>query len=152
MIVTVRIFILYLLEDAINIHQLNILNMKRNVRIHELLLVNISQRRKQAIYQKIKQCAYTLFLVHLPYSINKSIIIHLFYRPWHQYCIIWVMYIRHDISSVVSKILFWELRIKVECTSQTKNEKDSIIVLNNGIHPRHIIYFGISLLIQMCFC
>ena len=28
-----------------------------------------------------------------------------------------------------------------------KNEKYSIIVLRNGIHPRHMIYFGISILI-----
>ena len=33
-----------------------------------------------------------------------------------------------------------------------KIEKDSIIVLSNGIHPRHMIYFGISLLIQLCVC
>ena len=30
--------------------------------------------------------------------------------------------------------------------------KNSIIVLSNGIHPRHKIYFGISVLIQMCVC
>ena len=30
-------------------------------------------------YQKRKQCAYTLFLVHLPYYINKEIRIHVFY-------------------------------------------------------------------------
>ena len=28
-----------------------------------------------------------------------------------------------------------------------KTKKDSIIVLRNGIHPHHIIYFGVSLLI-----
>ena len=30
-----------------------------------------------------------------------------------------------------------------------KNEKNSIIVLRNGIHPHHMIYFRISLLIQL---
>ena len=30
-----------------------------------------------------KKCTYTLFLLHPPYSINKAIIIHVFYRPWH---------------------------------------------------------------------
>ena len=33
-----------------------------------------------------------------------------------------------------------------------KNKKNSIIVLRNVIHPRHMIYFGISLLIQLCVC
>ena len=33
-----------------------------------------------------------------------------------------------------------------------KNKTDSIVVLRNGIHPRHMIYFGISLLIQIFVC
>ena len=33
-----------------------------------------------------------------------------------------------------------------------KNEKRINIVLRNGKHPRHMIYFGISILIQMCVC
>ena len=33
-----------------------------------------------------------------------------------------------------------------------KTKKDSIIVLRNGIHPCHMIYLGISMLIQMCVC
>ena len=33
-----------------------------------------------------------------------------------------------------------------------KTKEDSIIVLRNGIHPRHMIYFGISILIQLCVC
>ena len=33
-----------------------------------------------------------------------------------------------------------------------KNVNDSIIVLSNGIHPRHMIYLGISILIQLCVC
>ena len=33
-----------------------------------------------------------------------------------------------------------------------KNEKYQIIVLRNGIHQHHMIYFGISLLIQLCVC
>ena len=46
----------------------------------------------------------------------------------------------------------WQFRINVECTSaviflwkitKKKRKKDSIIVLSNGIHPRHMIYFGI---------
>ena len=31
-------------------------------------------------------------------------------------------------------------------------QKDSIIVLRNGIHPRNMIYLGISILIQLCVC
>ena len=76
----------------------------------------ISKKDLRKIPEK-KKCAYTLFLVHLPYSINKAIIIHVFYRPWHQHCIIWVMDMRHNISSGVSKSLFWKFRIKVELTS-----------------------------------
>ena len=33
-----------------------------------------------------------------------------------------------------------------------KTKKCQIIVLRNGIHPIHMIYFGISLLIQLCVC
>ena len=33
-----------------------------------------------------------------------------------------------------------------------KTKKDSVIVLRNSIYPHHIVYFGISLLIQLCFC
>ena len=33
-----------------------------------------------------------------------------------------------------------------------KTKKDSIIVLSNGIHPRHMIYLVIIILIQMCVC
>ena len=35
---------------------------------------------------------------------------------------------------------------------KVKNEKNSIIVLRNGIHPHHMIYFGISVLVQLCVC
>ena len=31
-----------------------------------------------------------------------------------------------------------------------KKKKDSIIVLRNVIHPQHMIYLGMSLLIQLC--
>ena len=68
-----------------------------------IFLVNLSQRRNQARYQKIKQCAYTLFLVHLPYYINKATRIHVFYCTWHHHCIIWVMDMRQNISSGVGK-------------------------------------------------
>ena len=145
---TVKIFILYRLDDAINRHQLKSLNMRRNARMNYLLRVNISQIRNREIYQKIKQCAYTLFLVHLPYFIIKAIGIHVFYCPWHQHLIIWLMNMRHNISSGVGKKIFWKFRIKVECTSavillwditKEKTKKYSIIVLRNGIHPRHMI-------------
>ena len=114
---TVKIFILYSLDDAINRHQSRSLNMRRNLIVHQLFLVHISQRRNQSRYQKIKQFAYTFFLVHLTYFIKKAIIVHVFYRPWHQHCITWVMDIHHNISSGVSKSLFWRFKIKVECTS-----------------------------------
>ena len=29
-------------------------------------------------------------------------------------------------------------------------KKDSIIVLRNGIHPSHMIYYGVHILIQQC--
>ena len=57
------------------------------------------------------------------------------------------------------KNLFWISIIKVGCTfsviflwniKKKKKKKDPIIVLRNGIHPIHMIYFGISILIQLC--
>ena len=70
-------------------------------------------KRNQTRYQKKRQCAYTLLLVHLTYSISKAIIINLFYHTWHQDYIIWVMNMRHNISSGVRKNIFWKLIIKV---------------------------------------
>ena len=82
-----------------------------------MVLANQFKRRKQAIYQKIKQCAYILFLVQLHCSINNAIIIHVFYHPWHQHFIIWIMNMRHNILSGVRKNVFWTFRIKAICTS-----------------------------------
>ena len=101
-----------------------------------------------------------MFPVHLTYSINKGIIIHVFYRPWHQYCIIWLMDMRQNISSGVSKTFFLPFNIKVEYTSAIiffwditkKTKKDSIIVLRNGKHPLQMIYFVIIPLIKLCVC
>ena len=104
-----------------------------------------------------------MFLVHLPYYIKKAIRIHLFYRPWYQHCIIWVMDMRRNTSSGVTKSLFWQLIIKDKCNFseillwdiiKEKTKKDSNIVLNNGIHLRHIIYLGMCLIIQLyvCYC
>ena len=76
-----------------------------------------SQRSNQAINHPRNQIAYTLFLVHLPYSINKSLRIHVFYCPWYQHCIIWVTDMRWNTSSGVRKSLFGKLRIKYECNS-----------------------------------
>ena len=76
----------------------------------------ISKKDLRKIPEK-KKCAYTLFLVHLPYSINKAIRIHVLYHPWHQHCIIWVMNMRQNISSGVRKNVFWTFIIKVGCTS-----------------------------------
>ena len=67
---------------------------------------------------------------------------------------------RHNISSDVSKGLFCKFRIKAGCISAViflwditkKTKKDSIIVLRNGIYPRHIIYCVISILIQLYVC
>ena len=42
---------------------------------------------------------------------------HVLYHPWHQHCIIWVMNLRQNISSGVSKSLFLSFIIKVECNS-----------------------------------
>ena len=108
-----------------------------------------------------KKCAYTVFLVHLPYSINKPIRMHVLYRPCHKYCIIWVMDMRQNISSGISKSLFWKFRIKVRCASdviffwditEKKTKKYAIIILRNGIHTRRIIYFGMCHIIQLCDC
>ena len=128
--------------------------------IHQNALIcpgGSSQKINQVRYQKKRQFTYTMFLVHLPYSINKAIIINVFYHPWHQHCIIRVTNMRQNISSGVSKNVFWKSIIKVGCTyaviflwyiTKKKTKKDSIIVLRNGIHLCHMIYFGISLLIQ----
>ena len=156
---TVKIFIMFMLDNAINRHQLKSINMRRNVWMHSLFLVNISKIRNWAIYQQRNQFNYILFLLQLIYSINKAIRIHVFYYPWYQHWIIWVMNMRPNISSGVSKNILWVFRIKVRCTSamiflwditKKKKKKDSIIVLRNCIHPRHMIYFGISILIQLC--
>ena len=88
-----------------------------NLRVNELFLVHLYQRIKQARNQPRNQRAYTLLLVYLPYYTNKAIIIHVFYRPWHQYWTIWVTNIRRNISSGVIKSLFWRFRIKDECNS-----------------------------------
>ena len=72
--------------------------------MHSFFLMNISQRRNRERYHKRKQFDYTLFLVHLPYSIKKAIVIHVLYCPWHQRCIICVMNMRQNISSGVRKI------------------------------------------------
>ena len=82
-----------------------------------MVLINLCQRSNREIYQKRRQCAYTFFLVHLHYCINKEIKIRVSYHPLHQHCIIWVMNTRQNISSAVSKHVFWEFTIKVECTS-----------------------------------
>ena len=82
-----------------------------------MILVNLYQRRNRARYQKIIQCSYTLFLLHLPYSINKAIKIRVFYIPWHHHCVIWVMNMRQNISSGVIKNVFWKFIIKVGYTS-----------------------------------
>ena len=118
--VTVKLSILYPLENEMNRHQIMSLNTRRNVSIHYFVLANLFQKRNRSRYQKKRQCAYTFFLVHLPYYTNKAIIINVFYHPWHQHCIIWVMNMRQNISSGVSKILIWKFRIKVECTFSVK--------------------------------
>ena len=66
---------------------------------------SISKKELRKVSEK-KKCAYTFFLVHLPYYINKAIRINIFYCPWHKYFIIWVMDMRQNISSEVSKGLF----------------------------------------------
>ena len=82
---TVKIFILYPLDDLMNRHKMMSLNMRRNIGMHELVLENLSQRRKRERYQKGRQYAYTLLLVHIPYYINKAITIHVFYHPWYRH-------------------------------------------------------------------
>ena len=121
--------------------------------------MNLSQRRNRARYQKRRKCVYTLLLVQLPYSIDKAITIRVFDHSWNQHCIIWVMqYVSEYIIRRKQKYL---LEIQNKCRRhfcrdifmghhKEKNEKQSIIVLRNGIHPRHIIYFLISLIIQLC--
>ena len=104
-----------------------------------------------------------LYIVHGAPTLlyQQKIRIRLFYRPLNQYCIIWVMDMRNNISSGVSKSLFRRFRIKVEWNSavillwdikKEKTKKYSIIVLRHGIYPHHMVYLVISLLIQLCFC
>ena len=70
--------------------------------------MNLSQRSNQARYHKGRQWGYTFFLVQLPSSINKAIRIHVFYHPWNQNFIIYVMNMHHNISSGVSKNVFFK--------------------------------------------
>ena len=77
---------------------------------------SISKKKPSKRSEK-RQFAYTLFLMHLPYSNSKAIRIHVLYHPWHRYFIIWMMNMRQNISSRVSKNLFWKFMIKVGCTS-----------------------------------
>ena len=90
--------------------------------------------------------AYTLFLVHIPYSINKEIRIHVFYCPWHPHFIKCVMDMSQNISSGISKSLFRKFRIKVKCTSAviflwdiTKNKKTQLSYW--GISYIHAIWY-----------
>ena len=76
---------------------------------------------------------YVLFLVHLPYFFHKATIIHVFFHTWHKHCIIWVMNLRHNISSGVIKSLFLSFIINVECNSSVifvwdSTEKNEIII------------------------
>ena len=100
------------MDYEINRHQLKSQNVRRKLRVYQSFLANISQRRNGERYQKRKKYDYTLFRVHLHYSINKEIIVNEFYCPWHQHWTIWVMDMRHNISLGVSKSLFWKFRIK----------------------------------------
>ena len=115
--IIVKIFTLYRLDGEINRHQLNSLKNEGESKI-ELIVPceSISKKEPINILEK-KKWAYTLFVVHPPYSINRATRIHVFYLPWHQHCVISVMDIRHNISSGVSKILFWKSRVKAECNS-----------------------------------
>ena len=38
-------------------------------------------------------------------------------HPWHQHCIIWVINLRHNISSGLSKSIFLSFIINIECNS-----------------------------------
>ena len=157
----VQIFILYLLENEIYIHQLMSLNMRRYIRMYQFFQLDISQKRNGVRYQKKRQFAYTFLLVHLPYPINKAIRIHVLYNPWHQHCIIWLMNMRQ--KYIIKRKQRPPLgihnkgRIYFVCdilmgNQREKNEKDEIIVLRNVIHPLHNISCGISILIQLCVC
>ena len=79
--------------------------------MHYFFHLYLYQKRNQERYQG-KKFACTLFLVHLPYSINKEIIIHVFYRPCHQHCIICVMNMLQNIYSSLCKDLFLEMHNK----------------------------------------
>ena len=68
-------------------------------------------------YQKKRQFDYTLFLLHPPYSMNKSIRIYVFYHTWHQHCIISVINMSQNISSSAGKNFLLKSIIRVGCTS-----------------------------------
>ena len=103
--------------------------------------MHLSQRSNQSINQPRNKSAYILFLVHLPYSINKEIIINVFYRPWHQHYIIWVMDMRRNIKSGVSKSVFRRFRIRVKFTSALiffwDITKKNVKILNYRIEEWH---------------
>ena len=101
---TVHICILYLLDNAIYRHQLISLNTRIYIRMNYFVQVNLSKKRNRIRYQRKIQLAYTLFMVHLPYSINKEIISHVLYHPLHQHSNMWLMNMRQKISSRVSTL------------------------------------------------
>ena len=108
---TVKIFILYQLEDEIK--RTSVEESKYKEKPKSALIVpgeSISKKEPSKISAKTK-CAYTLFLVHVHYSIDKEITIHIFNRPLYQHCTIWVMNICQNISSSLSKNIFWKLII-----------------------------------------
>ena len=93
------------------------LNMRRYNRMNQFVQVNLSKKRNIVRYQKKIQFTYTLFLVHLPYSINKAIRIYVLYHPWNHHFIILAMNMHQHIPSNASKNPFWKFIIKVGCTS-----------------------------------
>ena len=59
------------------------------------------------------------------------------------------------------KNTLWGLKINVKCTysviflwdiTNKKTKQYSIIVMSNGINPHNMIYFGNSIIIQLCVC
>ena len=100
------------MDYEINRHQLKSQNVRRKLRVYQSFLANISQRRNRERYQKRKKYDYTLFRVHLHYSINKVFRINVFSHPWNHYWSIWVMDMHHNTSSGLSKIIFWKIKNK----------------------------------------
>ena len=118
-------------------------------------------KKNWARYHKKRLCAYTLFLVHpsLFYqqgNHNSCILSSLasaFHYMGDKYASEYIIRRKPKfLLDIHNKVRMHFCRDILMRHQKEEKKKNSIIVLRNGIHPRHMIYFGISILIQLCVC